>query len=103
MVRRPPDLAAEAIAARAERFDDGGEEQRLADGDDLRLETLLRTLRPEGREVGRDHVAGDDLRAGLLEGGDLRGEIIGERLVAARIDELEAGLLQRWREADLGV
>src|SRR5438093_383962 len=51
MVRRPPDLGGEPVAAGAERVDHGGEEQRLADGDDLRPEALLRRLRPEGREV----------------------------------------------------
>src|SRR5262245_17216888 len=53
MVWRPPDLGREPVAAGAERVDDGREEQRLADGDDLRPETLLRRLRPEGCEVGR--------------------------------------------------
>ena len=36
MVGRPPDLRAEAVAALAQRLDRRGEEQRLADGDDLR-------------------------------------------------------------------
>ena len=31
------------------------------------LEILLRRLRPERREIRRDHIAGDDLGAGLLE------------------------------------
>ena len=62
-MRRPPDFRGEAIATLAERIDHRGEQQRLADGDDLRLEALLRRLRPEGGEVRRDHVAGDDLGA----------------------------------------
>src|SRR5665811_2634221 len=68
VMRRPPDFAGEPVAAFAQRVDDGGEQQRLADSDDLRLEALLRRLRPEGREVGWDHIcllytsdAADDL------------------------------------------
>src|SRR3954470_2741514 len=87
MVWRPPDLGREAVAACAERVDDGGEQQRLADGDDLRPEALLRRLRPEGREVGRDHVAGDDLGARGLERGNLRSEVVVDRLIATRIDQ----------------
>src|SRR5262249_21631422 len=61
MVWRPPDFRGEAVAACAERIDHRREQQRLADGHDLRAEALLRRLRPEGGEVGRDHVAGDNL------------------------------------------
>ena len=103
MMRRPPDFAGEPVAAFAQRVDDGGEQQRLADGDDLRLEALLRRLRPEGREVGRDHVAGDDLRAGRLERRNLRGEIVVHELIAAGIDELEPALGKRRREPDVGI
>ncbi len=48
------------------------EQQRLAERDDLRLEALLPRLREEGLGIGRDHHAGDDLHALLLEGRDLR-------------------------------
>src|SRR6187401_3649241 len=94
MVRRPPDLAAEAIAALAQRLDDRREQQRLSDGDYLRLEALLRRLRPERREIRRDHVAGDDVRAGRLERRNLRREVAVHELVAAGIVQLVAGLCQ---------
>ena len=93
----------EAVAAVAERLDHRREQQRLADGDDLRLEALLRGLAPEGGEIRRDHVAGDDLAAGCLEGADLSGEIVVQRLIAARIDQLVAGRGERRRQAALGV
>ena len=59
--------------------------------------------RPEGGEVRRDHHAGDDLGIRRLEGGDLRREIVGQRLVAAGIGEREAGVGQRLGEAELRV
>ena len=62
------------------------EQQRLADGHDLGMEALLRRLRPERREIGRDHVADDDLGAGALERRNLRGEIVVHHLIAAGID-----------------
>src|SRR5262249_19707430 len=60
MARRPPDFGGEAVAARAERLDHRREQQRLADGDYLRAEALLRRLRPETGDVGRDTGAAHD-------------------------------------------
>ena len=101
MVRRPPDFGGQAVAARAQRLDRRGKQQRLADGDDLRLEALLRRLRPERGEVRRDHHAGDDLDARRLEGRDLRGEVVVHLLIAAGIDQLVAGRGERRRQAAL--
>ena len=78
-----------------------GNRMRLADRGHLGLEALLQRLLPEGGEVGRQHDAGEDLAAGVLEGGDLRREVVGEVLVAAGIGELVALLRQHRREADL--
>src|SRR4029453_18671175 len=103
MARRPPDLGGEPVAARAERIDHRGEQQSLADGDDLRAETLLRRLRPEGGEVGRDHVAGYDLGIHRLEGRNLRSEVVVHELVAAGGGELVAGLRERRRQAALRI
>ena len=98
MVGRPPDFRGQAVAAVAKRLDYRREQQCLADGHNLRIEPLLRRLGPEVGEVGRNHVAGDDLAAGFLESGNLRGEIIGERLIASRVDKSEAFRLQCRRD-----
>ena len=103
MGRRPPDFGGESVAARAERVDDRREQQRLADGNDLGAEALLRRLRPEGREVGRDHVAGDDLGIDRLERRDLRREVVVHQLIAAGIGEPVAGLCKRRRQAVLRI
>src|SRR5512139_679565 len=102
-MRRPPDLAAEAIAALAEGFDHGWEKQGLTNGDDLRSEALLCRLRPEGYEIRRDHVAGDDFRARCLERRNLRREIAVHELVAAGIVQLVAGFCEGRRQAQLWV
>ena len=44
MVRRPPDFRGEAITAITQCFYRSREQQRLANGDNLRLEALLRGL-----------------------------------------------------------
>src|SRR5262245_3707601 len=95
VVWRPPDLAGQPIAARAQRFDNRRKQQGFADGDDLRLESLLRGLRPECREIRWDHVAGDDLGSRRLERGNLRGEVVIHELIAAGIVQLVAGLRER--------
>src|SRR4029078_12363198 len=94
MVRRPPDLAAEAVAAPAQRLDDRREQQCLSDRDDLWLEALLRPLRPKRREIRRAQFAGDDFRAGRLERRNLRREIAVHELVTAGIVQLVASLCQ---------
>src|SRR4029079_2030680 len=98
MVWRPPDLAAQPIAAFAQRLDDRREQQRLANGDDLRPEALLCRLRPERREVRRDHVAGDNVRAGRLECRDLRREVAVHELIASGVAQLVTGLCQCGRQ-----
>src|SRR6185503_6080524 len=98
MVRRPPDLAAETITALTQRLDNRREQQRLSDGDDLRPEALLCGLRPEGREIRRDHVAGDNVRAGRLECRDLRREVAVHELIASGVVQLVTGLCQCGRQ-----
>ena len=103
MVRAPPDLGREVVAGIAQGLDGDGEQQRLADGGTLRAIALLARLGPEGRPVRRDDDTGDDLAFRFLELRDLRGEIVGQVLVAAGIDEAVALLQQNRREAELGV
>src|SRR6516165_10148991 len=95
IIRRPPDFAGQAVAARPQRIYHRWEQQRLADRHYFWMEILLRSLRPESREVRRDHVPGDDLGAGFLEPRDLGGEVIIHHLIAARINQPVAGLRQR--------
>src|SRR5213075_3181076 len=66
-------------------------------------ETLLRRLRPERREVGWNHVAGDDFAACALECGNLRGEIAIHRLIAARIDQAIASGREWLRQPKLRI
>ncbi len=73
MGRRPPHLGRDVVAALAQRLHRRRKQQRLGDGDDLRLQSLLPRLIPEGGEVGRDDHAGDDLGISATERGDLRG------------------------------
>jgi hypothetical protein len=102
-MRRPPEFTRQSIPTRAQGADHRRKQQRFADGDDLRLKTLLRGLRPEGREVRRDHVACDDLAIRRLEGGNLRGEVVVHHLVAAGIVQPVTGLRERGRQAELGI
>src|SRR5882672_3025123 len=99
MRRRPPYFGRQAVAEITKRFNGGGEQQRLAQRHHLRPEALLPGLRQEGLRVRRDHYAGDDLDALLLEGGDLRREIVVHVLEAARIEQRETFLRQRSRES----
>ena len=101
MARRPPHLGGEVVAVLAQRLHRHREQDGLADRGGPWLEALLQRLLPEGREVRRQHDAGDDLAARVLEGGDLRREVVGEVLVAAGIDELVALFLEHRREAHL--
>src|ERR1700733_10716113 len=101
MVRRPPDFRRQVVAVLAQSLDGDREQDRFADRSGLRLEALLLRLIPEGGEIGRQHHAGDDLAFAFLEGGDLGTEIVGQVLIAARIGELVAELLEYRRKADL--
>src|SRR5215213_5315637 len=103
MARCPPDLGRDVLTEGAQGLDRAREQQGLADRGDLRPEPLLGGLLPEGGEVGRDRHTGDDLGVGALELGDLGGEVVGLVLVAARVDDLVAGLLEGGGEALLGV
>src|SRR5580704_17790672 len=101
MVRRPPDFRRQVVAVLAQSLDRDREQNSLADRSGLRLQPLLLRLIPESGEIGGQHHAGDDLALAFLEGGDLGAEIVGEVLIAARIGELVAELLEHRREADL--
>src|SRR4029453_1190058 len=101
MLRRPPYLSGHAGAERAQRLHRAREEQGLAHAGDLGLEALLGGLLPERRPVRGDRHAGDDLDLGVLEGRDLRGEIVAQVRVAAGIDQRVAGLGQHGWEAAL--
>ena len=98
VVGRPPHFAGHADAARPERRDVRGEQEGLAEGDDLRLVALLGALIVEAGEIRREEIAGDDLDAGLLEGGDLRREVVAESRELTGIDDREARLLDRGDE-----
>src|SRR5262245_14732361 len=98
MMRRPPDLRRQFVTRRSEGLYGCGKQQRLADRRDLRLQTLLARLRPERREVRRDHVAGDDVGSRALERADMGGEVVRQRLKAARVEEPEAVLAQLGRQ-----
>ena len=89
------------MAVLAQCLDRHRKQDGLADGGGLRLETLLQRLLPERGEVRGQHYAGDDLALRVLEGGDLRREVVGEVLVAAGVDELVALLVEHGREAHL--
>src|ERR1700758_4799122 len=67
------------------------------------MEILLCRLRPEGREIRRDHIAGDDRYACLFESRDLRGEVVVHDLIAARINEPVAGFRECRRQAALRI
>jgi hypothetical protein len=78
-----------------------GKKDRLADRGHLGLEALLQRLLPERREIGRQDDAGDDLAIGVLEGVDLRREIVGEVLIPSRVGEFIAQFL-KWRPMNQG-
>src|SRR5262249_57330492 len=78
-----------------------GEQDRFADRGGPWLEPLLQRLLPEGRKIGRQHYARDDLAVRVLEGGDLGREVVGQILIASGIDKFVALLLEHWREAYL--
>ena len=61
---------------------------------------MLLRLGPEGREIGGDHDAGDNLHTRLLEGVDLRCEIIRKVLIPPCVCERISLVGQNWREAD---
>ena len=101
--RRPPCLLCQAFACLAQGFDSGRKGQRLADGHDFRLESLLARLSPEVLEVRRRGHAADDLDVRLLEGRDLRTEVRLERLISPRVDNGVALFLERRGQTQLAV
>ena len=102
MLVRPPDLRRQPERVLVRRHG-AREEQRLAERDGDGLQPLLLGLGPEVAEVRRREHAGDDLHALVLEGVDLRRVVAAAEREAARIDDGEALLLQRGREADVGI
>src|SRR5271156_6391148 len=97
MVMRPPHFGRRAGAAIAKRLHSGGEQERLGRGRDLRSIALLRALRPEGRKLRRVENAADGLAVVVLELPDLRGEIVAERRIKTKIDDVEALLAEGCR------
>jgi hypothetical protein len=83
---------------RRARGDVRWKQKGFAERDDFRLIAHLGALIVEAGEVGREQVAGDDLDAGLLERGDLRREVVAESGELPRIDDREAGILDRRNE-----
>src|SRR6185295_10906159 len=100
VVWRPPDLGREIVAGLAQGFDGLRKKERLADRSQLRREAKLLGLAPKSGESRRNHDAGHDLALRRLEGADLRREIVGQILIAARIGELVTKLYKHRREAD---
>src|SRR6516164_2482614 len=101
MARRPPDFRRQIVALVAERRDRDREEDRFPDRGSPWSQALLARLVPEGGEVGRQDHAGDDIRLGSLESSNLGRKIVREILVAARIGEFVAELVEDRGEADL--
>jgi len=64
---------------------------------------LLSRLRPEGAKVRRDHHACYDLAVCIAERRNLVGEIIRQRLVTARINQIIARIRKRWWQAKLWI
>src|SRR6266702_4963237 len=100
---RPPHFRGEAIAEIAQRFDRSREQERLADGNDLRFETLLARLDQKVLRVRRNHDARHDLRTALLERCDLCGEVLRHGLKTARVLERKTLLREHRRKAELAV
>ena len=86
------------MAGVSKRLDSHWEQDRLTDGCAFRGEALLLHLCPEGCEVRRDWHAGQNLDIASLEGINLRCEVICQVLVAARIGQLVAKLVENRRE-----
>src|SRR4029077_3234695 len=78
--RRPPHLRRKVIGGLPDGLNRRGEQQGLGDCTDFWSQSLLPRLRPEGREVRRNHIAGDNLNTRFLKGADLSREIVGQRL-----------------------
>ena len=97
----PPDLRREPDRVRV-RGDRAREQQALAERHRLRLEALLLSTASRSAEVGRDHHAGHDLDAVVLELRDLGRVVGGAEREAARVDERVAGRRERRREAHVG-
>ena len=75
--------------------DVGREQEGFAERDDFRLVAHLCALIVEAREVRCEKITADDLHAGLLEGRNLRCEIVAESGKLARIHNGETGGLDR--------
>src|SRR5208283_4876760 len=94
-MRRPPDLCRKIVGCFADGFNRRWKEQRLRDCADLRPQSLLARLRPEGCEIRRDHVPGDDLRASILKCADLSRKVVRKRLEVRRMDHLVSMFYER--------
>src|SRR5690242_19468583 len=98
MVRCPPHLRREVVAVFPERFYRDRKQDGLSYRGCFRTEALLQGLLPERGKVRRQYDTGQYLSVGGLEGGDLRGEVIGQILIAARIEQFEARLVESRRQ-----
>src|SRR6478609_6131852 len=90
MVLRPPHLGRGAGAPVTERLDRRREQQRFGRRHDLGAVALLRALGPERHELRRVENAAGDLAVIGLELPDLRGEVLAERRIKTKIDNVEA-------------
>ena len=98
-VGTPPRVGRDVIHQRAERGDVRGEQQHLGDRGQLRLESLLGSLLPEGVEVRGQRAVAVDLAVLGLELRDHRGVVSGPVCVGAAVDDLIAGRLDQRLES----
>src|ERR1700680_3417926 len=103
MARRPPDLGGEPVSAIADGSHGSGKKECLPNRDDFGLETLLRGLVPESSEIRRDDHPSHNFHSRVLESGDLRPEIVHQRLKTSGIHQLIVGFLESWWKTDLGI
>ena len=92
MVRRPPDFRGKVVAVVAQRLDATGNRIALPIDAAFGLKPCCSACFQKVVKSGGSTTPVTISRIGVLEGGDLRGEIVGQVLVAAGIGQLVAGL-----------
>ncbi|MPM79120.1 hypothetical protein SDC9_126151 [bioreactor metagenome] len=101
MRRRPPHLGGQPQAQVTQRLDGTGEQQGLAQRDDLGLEALLTRLSEKSLGVRRNHHARDNLHTSPFKGRYLRGKVLRSALKTPRIGERKTHVGQRLGETQL--